>query len=95
VRDLLGDVGGRSGDEVLEVLRVILADHTITRPASEVSPEADRAAGVSSCCVHTEEYGTRSSMIVRDAHSPQVPPDVWASEGPSCVNPLTKAAFAL
>jgi uncharacterized protein with NRDE domain len=94
VRELLGDVAGKSGDEVLHVLRAVLADHAITRPAAEASPEAQRAAVISSCCVHSDEYGTRSAMLIRTPRSPHARPEVWASDGPPCVNPFTKASFS-
>ena len=46
---------------------------------------------LSACCVHTEPYGTRTSMLIRVPDAGE--PEVWASDGPSCVNPLVRVSF--
>jgi len=92
VRRAMGRVSTVSGD-VPGVLRAVLKDHTVTSPAVDGTAEAQRLAQMSCCCVHADGYGTRSSMLVCDPLSPIAEPEVWASEGPSCVNPLREARF--
>ena len=52
-----------------------------------VRPLETRAA-----CVHTDGYGTRSSMLVRLAPGP-VPPEMLVADGPPCEAAFMKAAF--
>lgn len=92
VRRRLGDVAAHEPDGLLDALRAVLADHVIT-----AAPEGDDAwsqlvSRASACCVHTEVYGTRSSMLIRVPRAPDAPPQVWASDGPSCTHPLTPLA---
>ena len=92
VRTRLGDVAARDPDDLLDALRAVLADHAIT-----AEPEADDAwshlvSRASACCVHTEAYGTRSSMLIRVPRAPDAPPEIWASDGPSCTHPLIPLA---
>jgi uncharacterized protein with NRDE domain len=94
VRDLVGDLGSRSTAEALTGLRAVLRDHAIPAAPVEDTEAALLGAQVSACCVHTELYGTRSSMLVHDPTSRDIEPQVWASNGPSCVNVLQKASFA-
>jgi uncharacterized protein with NRDE domain len=94
VRDLVGDLGSRSVAETLTRLRAVLRDHEIAQPPVDDTEAARLGAQISACCVHSELYGTRSSMLVHDPASSDSEPQVWASNGPSCVNVLHKASFA-
>ncbi len=94
VRDLVGELGGRSAAEALVRLRAVLRNHVIPQPPIEDTEAALLGARVAACCVHTELYGTRSSMLVHDPTSREIEPQVWASAGPSCVNVLQNASFA-
>jgi uncharacterized protein with NRDE domain len=93
VRSLVGDLGDRSVAEALTRLRAVLANHVIPQPPVEDTEAARLASQISACCVHTQLYGTRSSMLVCDPTSRDLEPQVWASNGPSCVNVLDKAVF--
>ena len=72
VRAALGAPAG--GDEVAEAFRRVLTDHT--NPEGEERPNAAN-------CVHLEEFGTRSSCIVR-VRSGSGPPQMWVADGPPC-----------
>ena len=92
VRRRLGDVAAHEPDGLLDALRAVLADHVIT-----AAPEGDDAwsqlvSRASACCVHTEMYGTRSSMLIRVPRAPDAPPQMWGSDGPSCTHPLRPLA---
>ena len=93
VRGLIGDLDGCSGDEVLCRLRTVLPDHVVPRPPIDDTESSRLSAQISACCVHTESYGTRSAMLVRVPASEVGEPEVWASNGPSCVNVLQPASF--
>ena len=75
VRAALGAPAG--GDEVAEAFRRVLTDHT--NPEGEERPNAAN-------CVHLEEFGTRSSCIVR-VPSGSDPPQLWVADGPPCTTP--------
>jgi uncharacterized protein with NRDE domain len=92
VRTRLGDVAAREPDDLLDALRAVLADHVIT-----AAPEGDDAwsqlvSCASACCVHTDAYGTRSSILIRVPRAPDASPQIWASDGPSCTHPLRPLA---
>jgi hypothetical protein len=57
------------------------------------SQTAERQARISACCVHAEEYGTRSSMLVCDPPSATDLPRVWSAAGPPCTHDLLPVAF--
>jgi uncharacterized protein with NRDE domain len=95
VRDRLGDCRSESADSVMATLGKILADHVKPLPAADTSETAQRQASVSACCVHTELYGTRSSMLVCDPPSASDLPRVWSSEGPPCTHPRLPVGFDL
>jgi uncharacterized protein with NRDE domain len=95
VRGLLGDCRSRSADSVIRSLEAIVADHVMPLEPVDTSETAQRQAHISACCVHTELYGTRSSMLVCDPVSDSDLPRVWASDGPPCTHPLTPVGFDL
>ncbi len=66
-----------SGDDVVAAFRRVLADHRI--PEGEERPNAAN-------CVHLEEFGTRSSCIVRVADG-AARPRIWVAAGPPCATP--------
>jgi uncharacterized protein with NRDE domain len=92
VKRLLGDVRGLRVDQVQARLRRVLTDHTVNQGPADDSDRAQLASRASACCVHTEEYGTRSSMLTRLSASPVKPPEIWSSDGPACTNRLLKAS---
>jgi hypothetical protein len=93
VRREIGDLRGHSAAEVLDGLRSRLRDHTVSVLPTDDRDDSQRNSKISACCVHTEGYGTRSSMLLRVPASFDEQPDVWASNGPSCVKAMTNAPF--
>jgi uncharacterized protein with NRDE domain len=91
VLDLLGDVRQLRVDRVQARLRRILTDHHTNQAPADDSDRALLASRASACCVHADEYGTRSSMLIRLSASPSKRPEIWASNGPACTHPLLKA----
>jgi hypothetical protein len=76
VRASLGSPDG--GDAMVEAFRGVLIDHRI--------PEGDERAN-SANCVHLEQFGTRSSCLVRVGTDPSELPRVWVADGPPCTTP--------
>ena len=95
VRDLVGDCRSQSADSMIRSLGAIVADHVMPLKAVDTSETAERQAKVSACCVHTDLYGTRSSMLVCDPPSASDIPRVWSSDGPPCARPLLPVEFGL
>jgi len=70
-------------DTTIAALRRVLVDHTVTEPdAPGDKPNA------SATCVHLDEYGTRSSCLLRCEVDPAAPPQVWVADGPPCTAPF-------
>ncbi len=62
-----------SGDEVIQAFRRVLADHK--NPEGDDRPQAAN-------CVHLDDYGTRSSCLVRVPADAK--PQLWVAPGPPC-----------
>ena len=77
VREALG--APTDGDAVANAFRRVLADHR--------NPEGDERPNAANC-VHLEDFGTRSSCIVR-VGSGGGAPRVWVADGPPCMTPYT------
>ncbi|HVB94609.1 MAG TPA: NRDE family protein [Acidimicrobiales bacterium] len=93
VRDRLGDCRSGSADPVIAALGAMVADHVMPLEAVDASEMAERQTRISACCVHTELYGTRSSMLVCDPSPASDIPRVWVSDGPPCTHPLAPVRF--
>lgn len=77
---------------LLAVLGPVLADHQIPGGDPDGAVGGDwRPAAVSACCVHTPEYGTRSSsvVVVPDAAGP---PALAVADGHPCTTPFVDAS---
>jgi uncharacterized protein with NRDE domain len=94
VRALLGDVGGLEGTDLIDRVRAVLVDHSV--PAAAAAPVADPEGGSGlsrpvesqAACVHTENYGTRSSTIVAVPASPERRPRLLVADGHPCTSPF-------
>ena len=85
VLDRLAGIADLDPAGVLGRIRGVLADHTV--PAAVIEAEtAGRPKELACACVHTADYGTRSSALV------QVPaagrPHLWVADGPPCTAPF-------
>ncbi|HTU37028.1 MAG TPA: NRDE family protein [Acidimicrobiales bacterium] len=81
VRTMLGDP--RTADEIVDSFRRVLVDHRV--PDGEERPNAAN-------CVHLEEFGTRSSCLVR-VPAADAPPRLWVADGPPCATPYEEATW--
>jgi uncharacterized protein with NRDE domain len=91
VKDLLGEVRKLRVDQIQARLRRVITDHTVNQDPVDDSDRAQLASQASACCVHTEQYGTRSSMLIRVPASPSKAPEIWSSDGAPCTHRLVKA----
>jgi uncharacterized protein with NRDE domain len=92
VRARLGNAAAREPDDLLDALRALLADHVITAAPTADDAWSQLVSRASACCVHTEAYGTRSSMLIRVPRASAAPPQMWAADGPACTHPLRELA---
>jgi uncharacterized protein with NRDE domain len=85
-RSRLARVPSASDDEIVAGLTVILSDH---EPPPEL-PGGDEppTRRPTSACIHTDGYGTRSSMIVLVPRDRGESPRVLATDGPPCTTPF-------
>ncbi len=80
-----------NAEDLWRTLPSALASHDAAMPtADEITEMQERPkwTATRSPCVHTEGYGTRSSMILRVAKDASVSPDIHVSEGPPCTATL-------
>jgi uncharacterized protein with NRDE domain len=81
VTNALSGVG--DADTTMAALARVLTDHTVTEP----DPPGDRP-NASATCVHLDDYGTRSSCLLRLEEDPMAPPQVLVADGPPCAAPF-------
>lgn len=80
-----------SAEDFWQALPGVVASHDAVEPTTE---EKVRAKGLSrwpatrAPCVHTEEYGTRSSMMIRVSKDATTRTQILSSGGPPCVAPF-------
>jgi len=89
VRLMLGRVGhgGVEGDALTSRLKRVLADHSLP----EGLEVGERAPETQAACVHTENYGTRSSTLVRVPSSEDAPVVLSVADGHPCEAPYIDA----
>ncbi len=84
-------------DSALIALRRVLGDHTMADPAGAADPPGPGGPGgpdtpapprSSANCVHLDEYGTRSSCLIRYGTTGSGPPQIWVADGPPCTAPF-------
>jgi uncharacterized protein with NRDE domain len=71
-----------NGEAALAALRHVLKDHTSVETPAPNGPKS------SANCVHLDEYGTRSSCLVRCEEDEASPPRLWVADGPPCTAPF-------
>lgn len=88
IRELLGPVGepGSDGDDLLARLRKVLSDHSLPAGPSDRTPE--RPLETLAACVHSDNYGTRSSTLVSVPAQTASPILVSVADGPPCSSPF-------
>jgi len=61
-------------------------------PGGPVRAEVARPIATLACCVHTDDYGTRSAAVLRVPARHDAPPVVLVADGPPCSAPFTEAS---
>jgi uncharacterized protein with NRDE domain len=80
-----------NGEPLWTALPTVLADHTVPTAEGGVRPEVgegERRPATLASCVHTDDYGTRSAVLVRVPIDPTAPPDMLVADGPPCTAPF-------
>jgi uncharacterized protein with NRDE domain len=95
VRTLLAGVEKLEGDELVQRLQSVLADHEAPGGLSAAAEAGrlDVPPQVGAACVHTEEYGTRWSAVITIPAGPSDLPVFRYAPGPPCVTPFAVASF--
>jgi uncharacterized protein with NRDE domain len=75
------------GSRLLEGLEKILSSHVLPAGVWDSNRDPTRVAARQVACVHTGDYGTRSSLIVVVPASGL--PRLWSAGGPPCTTPFT------
>ena len=103
VRSLVGDTVGLDGEELTATFAAVLADHETPEPTGSDEPAAPTESTAPSepttaprkrrpetlaACVHTEDYGTRSSTLIVVPARPDRPPEVRYADGHPCTSPF-------
>ncbi len=90
------EAAGRSGEERWEALTAVLADHVLPAvgaDAGDASPDdVERPPATLACCVHTDDYGTRSAAVLRVPCRHDEPPAIRVADGPPCTAPFVDAS---
>ncbi|HXX89767.1 MAG TPA: NRDE family protein [Acidimicrobiales bacterium] len=84
VRRLLGTVPSHDSDTLVEHLMSVLVDHTIPDGVGGLPEGVDPS--VFAACVHTSQYGTRSSALVRVSSDPLARPAIAVADGHPCTS---------
>jgi len=85
------DAGGRS---LWDALPGVLADHTVPGAPSgghRFPDGRERREATLAPCVHSDDYGTRSSTLVRVADVATELPEILVADGPPCTSPFVDA----
>ncbi len=90
--------GGPRGNGPFDVLASVLRDHTVPEGAAQGSPPAAGGSGdgaprppqLAAACVHTDSYGTRSSLLAAVAAGAGRPV-LYVADGPPCRAPFVAA----
>ena len=78
--------GGGAVAKLVASLARILADHQVT-----ASDDAGGPLARSACCVHGDEYGTRSALLVTVGERPSCLPSLQVADGRPCTASFTDA----
>jgi uncharacterized protein with NRDE domain len=100
IRRLIGS--GYSGASLLERLPAVLADHTrpeeavsttaSAAPAQDVPSPPGRRPETLAACVHTADYGTRSSALISVPAATDRVPEVLSADGHPCTSAFVDAS---
>ncbi|HEY5251745.1 MAG TPA: NRDE family protein [Acidimicrobiales bacterium] len=99
VRQLLGPPDLLRGPDLLSKLSVVLADHSVPSDlgrstelaaSGSESPKGRRPETLAAC-VHTDDYGTRSSTLIRVPADTDAFPEVQYADGHPCTAPFIDA----
>ena len=95
VTEQLSQTRGLVGENLLLFLRQLLGDHAIPSQAAAPEPSSDTTNSdsppqrqLSACCVHSANYGTRSSAIVVVDELHDEPPRLQVADGHPCTTPF-------
>ena len=95
VRGLLGDLGALEGMAVVDRMCSVLADHTVPPGGGGAGGTGARPIQSLAACVHTDDYGTRSSTLVGVPAVTDGRPQVLVADGHPCTAPWANVTALL
>jgi uncharacterized protein with NRDE domain len=90
VRSLMSGATAQGGS-LWTAMPAVLADHTVPTAEGGEQPAAgdvERPPATLASCVHTDDYGTRSAVLVRVPIDPTARPEMSVADGPPCTTPF-------
>jgi uncharacterized protein with NRDE domain len=90
VRSLMSGATAQGGS-LWSALPAVLADHTVPTTEERERPaigDVERRPATLASCVHTDDYGTRSAVLVRVPIDPAAGPEMSVADGPPCTTPF-------
>ena len=87
-------VARTAGGSLPDALLHVLTDHTLPPGAgndSMVGGDVIRRTATLACCVHTDDYGTRSAAMVVVPEAAEAMPEMLVADGPPCTTPFVDA----
>ncbi|HUD16487.1 MAG TPA: NRDE family protein [Acidimicrobiales bacterium] len=97
VRSLMSGASGQ-GRSLWTAMPAVLADHTVPTPGpatGEMTGEVERPPATLASCVHTDDYGTRSAVLVRVPIDPAARPEMAVADGPPCTTPFIDVSLRM
>ena len=91
VLSLLGPSDALAGPGLMGKLSRVLADHVSPPTAASGSSSPGRRPETLAACVHTDDYGTRSSTLILVPLEDNLPPEVFYTDGHPCTSPFIDA----
>jgi uncharacterized protein with NRDE domain len=86
------------GGSLWTAMPAVLADHTLPTTEGGVRPatgDVERPPAVLASCVHTDDYGTRSSVLVRVPIDPAARLEMSVADGHPCTNPFIDVSLRM
>lgn len=82
-----------AGRPLPEAVLDVLSDHTLPSgadPESMAVGDVIRPTATLACCVHTDDYGTRSAAVVAVPRAADAMPEMLVADGPPCTTPFVE-----
>jgi uncharacterized protein with NRDE domain len=97
VRSLMSGASEQGGS-LWTAMPAVLADHTVPTAEDGERPaigDLERPPATLASCVHTDDYGTRSAVLVRVPIDAAARPEMSVADGPPCATPFIDVSLRM